>query len=514
MKRILTALLIFTMVFCLISCGGNNAEQAKQSSADGFIVIAQKSDITSLDPHLHNDVSSASVTRNVFETLVKLNNKTMQFENWLAKDLVYKDPKTLEISLREGITFSNGEPLTAEDVKFSLDRQKKSGKVGHLIAMVGDIEVVDKLKVVLHLKTPSSALTSSLSHMGSSIMCKKVVEPLDAAGKQMESSETVIGTGPFTFKSWTLGSQFELVRNENYWNEKAKSPGLIFKVIPEETSRMVALEAGEIDVLIDVPSISVNDIKANANLKMEEYITTVLNGIAFNVTKEPFNNKALRQAVAHCIDRDAIIKIQSNGYAVPNYSCIGVAAIGYTPDIKKYEYDLEKAKAKLKEGGKPDGFKFTCTLRSESQARALQVVQAACREVGIELVLDQVERAMYVERIGKGLHQSSFAGWVANAEPDNTYRPLFSKATVAAGGYNYACFWDQRIEELLEKGSTTNDNNEKLQAYTDIAKVVAEECAIIGFSSDMGFIAMRKNIEGFDVSSIYMHNFDKLHTVK
>lgn len=209
MKRILTALLIFTMVFCLISCGGNNAEQAKQSSADGFIVIAQKSDITSLDPHLHNDVSSASVTRNVFETLVKLNNKTMQFENWLAKDLVYKDPKTLEISLREGITFSNGEPLTAEDVKFSLDRQKKSGKVGHLIAMVGDIEVVDKLKVVLHLKTPSSALTSSLSHMGSSIMCKKVVEPLDAAGKQMESSETVIGTGPFTFKSWTLGSQFE-----------------------------------------------------------------------------------------------------------------------------------------------------------------------------------------------------------------------------------------------------------------------------------------------------------------
>lgn len=480
------------------------------------IIIGTSADITSLDHQLNNDISTGFYTRSVFETLVKLNPETGEFENWLAEDISNEDDVTVKVKLREGIEFSNGTPLTAEDVKFSLDRQKNHGKVSHLILMIDEVEIVDDFNLIIHLNEPSSALITSFAHPGCSIMCKSVVEPIDEEGDGINDPTDAIGTGPYKITNWLPGSEFTLEKNESYWNKDAEAvtPKLIFKVIPEDTSRTVALETGEIDVLLDVPTISVNEISENPDLKILDFTSTLLQGVVFNTSKAPFDNQALREAVAHCMDREAMIQVQFDGHAEINYSCIGLAAIGYTPDVKHYEYDLDLAREKLKEGGHPDGFSFSILVRDASQAKGMQVLQAACAEVGIQMEIQQVEPALYFDMTGKGLHEACHLGWTANAEPDNTFRPFFSKETVDAGGANRSRYWSPEIEELLEKASVTYDYEEKVEMYQEISKLAMDACVTVGYCSPVGYVAMRKEVDGFIISSIQNHDLYKLKFVE
>lgn len=511
MKKKLGLLLVVLLLISTFSATSVAAEKMRDQ-----IIIGTGADITSLDHQLNNDISTGFYTRSVFETLVKLNPETGEFENWLAEDITNEDDVTIKVKLREDIEFSNGTPLTAEDVKFTLDRQKNHGKVSHLILMIKEVEIVDDLNLIIHLNEPSSALVTSLAHPGCSIICKSVVEPIDEAGDEVNEPSDSVGTGPYKITGWVLGSEFTLEKNENYWNKDAAAvtPKLVFKVIPEDTSRTVALETGEIDVLLDVPTISVNEIKDNPDLKILDFTSTLLQGVVFNTSKPPFDNKALREAVAHCMNREAMIQVQFDGHAEINYSCIGLAAIGYTPDVKHYEYDLELAKEKLAEGGKPDGFSFSVLVRESSQAKGMQVLQAACAEVGIQMDIQQVEPALYFDMTGKGLHEACHLGWTANAEPDNTFRPFFSKETVDAGGANRSKHWSPEIEELLEKASTTYDYDEKVELYQEISKLAMEDCVTVGYCSPTGFVAMRKEVDGFIVSSIQNHEFYQLKYVE
>ena len=523
-KKTLCVVLSLVMLLSLTACGGNKekADGGKdggkdEGKANGVIVIGVKGDVTSLDPHKENDSTSAQAVRSIYETLVKLDNDTNEFVPYLAKSFEYVEGsgnKDLKFTLNEGIKFHNGNPLTAEDVKFSLERQKSSGNVGHLVALIDSVEVLDDYNFIIHLTEPTSTILSSLSHMGCSILDKETVEPMDKEGKSLD--ENPIGTGPFKFKEWVLGSKWSLTKNEDYWNDKYKAQcdGLEWKVIPEETGRTVALQNGEIDLLMDVPNVDIKNIKADDKLDVLQYESTALEFLALNCSKPPFDNKALREAVAYCVNRSDIIQVQFNGEATPCETCIGPAAIGYTDDVVKREYSIEKAKEKLAEAGMPDGFSFTISTLGDARPRAAQVIQAACKEAGITVDIEVLEASAYYDKTGKAQHEAGYSGWIANAEPDNTFRPLFSSATIGVGGSNTSCFKSDKIDALLDKGSKSMDPKEKLEAYQGIAKIVSEECAQVPTCSEIGYIAKSKKIDGMIISPIRMHDFYGLHFVE
>lgn len=530
-KRTLAVVLSAAAALSLTACGGGNkaaeggsgsaapagsqAEGSAQAGGD-VVRIASKADIATMDPQNQNDIISGLAIRSVYETLVRLNPETNEFEPYLAEsyDYVEGSDKDLAFKLHEGIKFHNGADLTAEDVKFSLDRQKSSGYVGHLVELIDSVEVVDDYNFIIHLSEPTSTIISSLSHMGSSIMDKETTEKMDAEGKSLDEAPN--GTGPFVFDKWTLGSEWSLKKNENYWNDdfKAQCDQIISKVIPEETGRTVALQTGEIDVLFDVPKVDISNIEADPNLDLVTYDSTSLDFIGLNCSKAPFDNKALREAVAYCINRDDIIQVQYMGQAIPCFTCIGPSALGYTDDVEKHERDIEKAKEKLAEAGMPNGFSFTISTTSTDRARACEVIQAACKEAGIQVNIEILEKAAYNDKIGKGAHEAAYAGWIANAEPDNTYRPLFSSATIAKGGSNSACFKSDEIDQLLAEGASATDDAVKLEKYQEIAKVVSRECAVVPVCSEKGQIAKTKNVDGLIPSSIRLHDLFGLHHVK
>lgn len=528
--KFISLLLTLAMIIMLIGCGGNSkdsntadkpsdtntAEKTDSDNTNRYIRMVTKQDLTSLDPHKENDTASAPAVRSIYETLVKLDHNTNEFYPYLAESYEYVEgsDKDIKFKLHEGVKFHNGDPLTSEDVKFSFERQKSSGNVGHLVAQIDSVEIIDDYNFILHLTEPTSTIFSSLSHMGCSILPHKYVEKMDSENKSLD--EAPVGTGPFVYDGWVLGSKWSLKKNENYWNDKfeAQCPGIECSIIPEETARTVALQTGEADLLLDVPNVDIQNIRDDANLDLLKYDSTALEFFALNCSKAPFDNKDLREAVAYCVNRDDIIQVQFQGEATPCYTTMAPVALGYTDDVVKREYDIEKAKQKLKDAGMPDGFSFTVIAFGDVRARACQVLQAACKKAGIDVKIEMLEKSAFYDKIGNGTHEAAATGWNANAEPDNTFRPLFSSATIASGGFNSSCFKSDEIDKLLAEGSVAIDPKEKLEKYQDIAKVCARECINIPTCSENGYIAKSKKIDGMIISSIRMHDFYGLHFVK
>ena len=278
-KMVLACLLAASAM--LTACGGSgdtgSAGTTTQASAiggeskkDGIIRVGMSSDITSLDPHANNDVNSSNATRHIYNNLVRVTNEGEVLGD-LAESWEFLDDMNVQFKLKEGVKFSNGTPLTSEDVKFSLERQKASAKVGHLVAMIEDVEVVDDLTFIIHMNQPSNALLTSLAHAGGAILCKSYTEQLESEGKKL--ADAPMGTGPYTFVSWMAGTSVELKKNPDYFDPEraAKNEGLILKAITEETSRTIALENGEIDVLLNVGTTDAQKIRDNSNLILDEF---------------------------------------------------------------------------------------------------------------------------------------------------------------------------------------------------------------------------------------------------
>lgn len=537
MKKVLSAILAGTLAMSLLvgcgggsnsgdsgnagssgSAGGSNTtttaaagggESSSGNTGGQVINIGIGSDLTSLDPHNHNDTVSAYATRHIYNNLVRMTEDN-EFVGDLAESWEYKDDVTVEFTLKEGVKFHDGSVLTAEDVKFSLESQKESAKVGHLVSMVESVEVVDDTHFIIHLNTPSNALVSSLNHSGCAIYSKAHVEKLLAEGKKIEDEP--MGTGPYKFENWTPGASFSLVKNPDYFDPEraAQNDRLVFKVIPENSARTIALENGEIDLLVNVPSTDAQKIRDNDKLALDEYVSTHVEYFTVNHTKAPFDDVRVRQALSYAINKDDIVIASMNGEASTFDNYIGAAAIGYYDVVTKYEYNPEKAKELLAEAGVADGFTFNCYVAGATRATSATVIQANLAELGITMNIEQMEASTFYEKTGNGEHDSCLAGWVANAEPDNTYRPLFVSADTGAGG-NRSYYKNPEVDKLVDDASVNLDKAAVQKDYETILKTLSDDAVWVPLYSPTGMLARQAGLQGVTPSPIGMHDFYSVH---
>lgn len=510
-KKIGISLLITAMLVSTVACGGAETVggEGGEIAGERVIVIAQSNDVSSLDPHGHNELTSGNVTRMMYDGLIRLTADN-EYVPCLATSWEYLDQNTVQINLRDDVLFHDGSKFTSADVKYSLEREMQSSFCSHLLEMITDIEIVDDYTVNLKVTDQSAALMSSLAHQCSGIVPKEYTENLEAQGKKL--SDAPCGAGPYKFDYWTLGSECQIVPFEDYYDDAyaAKNDGLRFRYIAEDNSRVIGLETGELDVVIHVPNPMIEDLKGNEDINVIMYTSCDLNYMSPNCSKPPFDNELLRRAVVHCIDRDAMIQVQASGYAEANYAPIGKAAIGYSDPAVIYEYDLEKAKECLIEAGYPDGFQFTASVWGEQNAKSAQILQSACKQVGIIMDIEILDNAGMTSKCGGALHDVGMDNWTANSEPDNTYRPWFSRSLIGAGGYNWSCYTGDEIETLVEAAVSTNDHNERLALYAQINDFVSEHSIVWPLFSREGVVATRANVDGLEVFATGMHLFQNI----
>lgn len=487
------------------SNGANNSNSEPSEAKKAEIVIAQKADIVSMDPHATNDSPSANVNRQIYSSLVRTNNE-MEIEGDLAESWKTLSDVEWEFKLRQGVKWHDGSDFKASDVKFSIERQQQGPQVKHLVNMITEVKVVDDYTVVIVTDKPCGPLLANLAHSASRIVPEKACTEY---GDKFAEHPT--GTGPMKFVEWVPGDKVVLERFEDYFEGVPATEKLTVRVIPEGTSRTIALENGEVDLILDVEPIDKSKIESNSALKLYEKMSNRTEWLSLNNKKAPFDNKLVRQAINHAIDKASVIEVATDGRGMVANTVIGPTVLGYNPDVKVYEYNPEKAKELLKEAGYPDGFKTTLWSSGDVRNRAAEVIQSNLSEIGITAEIELMEWGAYLDKTSAGEHDMHLLGWSnLTADGDGGMYPNFHSSSQGAAG-NRSFFVNAEVDRLLEEGRVDTDVTKRPKYYQDAQVIIMEEAPMVPLYFQPTEVGTRADLKGVELHPGSLHRFHMLH---
>jgi len=438
----------------------------------GQIVIGLDTDTPTLDPHGHQERVGHVVGWHLFDSLFYRQADTTDVPA-LAVSYKVVDPVTVDLKLRQGVKFHNGEPFNAHSVKFSLERildPKTKSPRTTAVAWLKSVEVKGEYDARLHLKAPSPTWLIELTNI--SMMPPKYANEKGIA----HVAQNPVGTGPYKFVKWTRGQEMVLEANPAYFKGEPKIKTLIFKVIPEYSTRVAALLSGAIDLIGHVAPEDVPVIEANKSLKVQavpilRFQWTYLSDAM--TQGSPLADKRVRQAINYAVNTPRIIKDILGGYGTPTV-CLNQLHFGYNPAVKPYPYDPAKAKALLKEAGHPDGFEMTvhyATVNMMKGDEMYQAIQSDLAAVGIKIKLQKWSGVGYMDMVKSGRAKPAFGlNWGSGGlfDGDQIF-PFFR----SGGIYT---FWSTpEVDKLIDQQRTEMDAEKRKALMFKIQEIVREE---------------------------------------
>jgi peptide/nickel transport system substrate-binding protein len=447
-------------------------ELSKQMAAPvrgGKLVVCQPGEPPGLDPTAN---TAAAIDRvvyaNIYEGLIKVNSDGQFVPGLATRWGVSPDGKIYTFYLRKGVTFHNGEPFNSQVAKWNLERAKSEGTVNphpEFFRGIEKIEIPDDATLIVTLKQVDALFIAHMAE-GDAVM-------LPTKGYENAKSQP-IGTGPFKFVEWVRGDRVEMVRFDGYWNPQL--PYLdqaTFKFIGDASAQIAALKAGDIDVLgwISAPE-SAAELSRDKRFKVYAGATTGEVIMSTNNKAKPFDNKLVRQAIAHAIDRNTVIELVMFGYGTPIGSHWSPATPYYKDLTGKFPYDPQKAKALLKQAGYPDGFEATIKLPAiySYSRRAGEVIADMLKEIGIKLKIEIVEWPYWLERIYKQKeYQLTMIGHVEAWDIGIYANPNY-----------YFQYDSQEFRDAYAKALKAPNESEKAKWFGRSQEIIAED-AVNGF---------------------------------
>lgn len=415
-----------------------------------------------LDPTAGAAQAIKEVTyNNIFETLVSIDSSSKLQPRLAASWSLAADNVTYTFKLQPGVKFHDGSDFTSADVKFSYDRavaadSKNAQKSS--FTPIASIETPDPLTVVIKLKQPTALFLNGIAIGDASIVSAKT-----AATNETKPN----GTGGYKYVDWRRGDRLIYTRNDAYWGKKAAIKDVTYRFIPDPQAQFAAIQAGDCDAITNFgASESVDALKKNPALKVTLGATEGETMLAINNAKPPFNDLRVRRALAHAIDRKAVIEGAMNGMAVPIGSHFSPAHPAYVDLTGAVPYDPAKAKALLKEAGFPNGFSTTLKLPPPSYARRSgEVIAAMLGEVGIKVSIEPVEFPQWLERVFRNKEYDLTI--IAHTEPLDVGNYA---RTDYYWGYNNAEFQAMNV-----KANATMDEAARFQIYRDMQKKILDD---------------------------------------
>lgn len=479
----------------------------------GDLVLAVQSDAKSLDPAGSNDVPSSVVQANIYETLVNRNDNN-EIEPSLAESWEAINDTTWEFKLRKNVKFHDGTDFNAEAVKMNLDRildPKVASPRLFLFEMVKEINVVDEHTVQIVTEYPFAPLLAHLSHNGGGMASPAVIEK-DYAGMEAGKlagavvNEEPVGTGFFKFSHWKVDDEVKLVKNDDYWGDKAHVDSVTFRVVPENGTRLAELENDFVHITDPVLPNDVKSIDDSSFATVFKKPSSSLSYIGFNTQKKPFDDVRVRQAISMMIDRQEIIDGIYEGYGIPANGPLAPGIFAHNPDIKPIEYNLEEAKKLLAEAGFADGFSTTIWTNDSAQRTDTAVMlQHALKEVNIDVKIEQLEWGAYLDKTANGEHDMFILGW-SNPTGDADYGmyALFHSSQHGEPG-NRSFYNNSEVDKLLDEGRRETDPDKRVDLYKKAQDEIAKDAPMVFIHHQEYLLGISNSIEGFDIdtSGIY-----------
>ena len=538
MKKLLTLILCLAMVLTVFagcsstpateegaSASGDAAQgEAADSEYKDTLVFAMNTDVQSMDPQIQNDTTSEQVVKMLYNTLLKFQDDGTVVGDLAESWSVSEDKLTWTFNLKQGVKFHNGKELTSADVKATFDRALNAEAGGlrttEIIKMFTAVEAPDPYTVTITTDGPYGPMESLMCNMSLGIMDADYIEQygLDL-GTSVEGEN---GTGPFKVVSWERDQEIVVERFDDYFGTPAKLQTVVYTIIPEAASRVIALETGEVDVIDKPTDEDLARLEADTeNFTVLRKPTISQRLFRFGCNDPIISNTKVRQAIVYAIDRQAIIDALFTGSAYPSTAPLAPVTFGYS-DLGEIEQDLELAKSLLAAAGYPDGFdtKIVTTERYQNGIELAEIISQQLAEIGINAEIEVWEwSALSASWNGITADEFDQPIFIMGAGPsmrdaDGGLRGLYTTSETGLNDRNYGFYSNAEVDALIEQGMQETDQQKRVEIYKEAMEILYREDPVAFWLFDMyGLAITSSKVEGVTLSPISTITFENA-TVK
>jgi peptide/nickel transport system substrate-binding protein len=463
----------------------------------GTLRIAAQRDLSTLNPFMRTISFDHNLRTLIYESLVV--EADYKVEPGLAASWeISKDGKEYVFHLRRGVVFHDGKPMTSEDVHWSLDhaRNPKSRAFGRAsLPEIQAIETPEPLVIRIRLKDPFAPFLAILTSIQQSfpVVSNGSLQP----GEQPKAFPA--GTGPYRFDQWQAGSRITLKKNPGYWQKGIPyTDTLVFHYLPEEEVRFAALRSGDVDVAERVPSQHVDAIQKGKykglNVSFAEGAS--MKGLVFNTAVAPFHDVRVRQAFAYAIDKKEVIRAAYWGLGIPVNQKTHPGSPWHF-DVPDRNRDVEKARSLLQQAGHASGLKVK-TLVYQGTEQDAQIVQKQLRDIGVEIDLQVMTLASYLEAIQSGNYVFGTFGGDSHMDPDANYYVDFHTERVR--NRNMPGYSNPKVDALLERGRVTMDTEERKRVYREVIRILNDEVPVIWLAIGPYAFVYHSHVQGLKIN--------------
>ncbi len=516
MPRASLLILLASLVAAAACSGPNRPQGGATPTVKDTLVFAAPADATILDPHNTTDNQSDQVILMVYDTLIAFDDK-MQIVGRLAdRWSVAGDGVTWSFHLRSGVRFHDGTPFTALSVKKNFDRvldPVQNHKRLPLFDMIDRVEVVDDQNVRIITKYPFSAFEPTMAHVSAAIVNPAVAE---REGKAFgTTAEATSGTGPYKVVRWKKDLEVVLERNDDYWGEKGRIRRVIYRPIPEASSRIVALEVGDVDAITSVPPSDMARLEKSPEIRILKTVSVGAQQFRFNCARKPYTDPRVRQAISYAIDRRAIVKNLVSTFALPSTGPLTPIMRG-SVRLGEISYDPAKAKRLLAEAGYPRGFKTTIstTPRYAMGVELAEALASDLKKVGIDASIDVHDWGTMVQ-FWSGLKPEQntqeifiMGAGASTADADWGLRPIFK--THPTNENNYGYYSNKEFDRVITEAMRETDAARRQMLYKRAQEIVyLEDPGAVWLFDNYFIVATRSAVTGVRPSPIGVVTFER-----
>lgn len=478
----------------------------------GDLLIARAGDAITMNSTASQfNNNSIYVFQQLGESLFIVSADGQDLEPLLATGYtVSEDGLTYTIKLREGVQFSDGTPMTAKDVKFSIDQDTKSAETGwgYVNAAIKEVSVIDDSTVNVGLKYPWAPIIADLSMFSNAII------PENYGGKTADQFyEAPVGTGPFMWGEWKKGQSLTLVKNPNYWvRGKPYLDSVTWNVVPDANTRKLQLQGGQIDIDTMPDWSSFAALESSPGVKVYAFPSTQHDFVEINQHRAPFDDVHIRRAIAFAVDREALVDAVLFGNGTSANSLLSPGTPFYDKDAAGPQFDLEKAKAELAKSSKPNGFSTTLLIRSGDANRAsvAQIMKAELEEIGIIVEIKQLEATAALQADIDSDFDMILSGWTMDIpDPDQ----WTSFAVDPAGGANStSTFYNNPKAIAINKlAQQEADLTKRAALYKELQQVTGDDAFLTYLYYSPFAYASTDKVHGFHVTPLGNYHVENIH---
>jgi len=458
--------------------------------------MAIAEDALTLDPIASSDNASIWTELLIYDQLVRPSADGTKLEPGLAeKWSVSPDGLKYTFTLRDA-KFANGEPVTADDVVFSLQRAAgDKSDWARFFKPVTKYTVIDSKTIELGLDKPFTPMLNNLAMFSASILPKKELE-----AKGDDFFKQPFGSGPFMVKAWNKGQDIELLRNPNYWQKGKPAVGEAdIEIINDDNARVLKLRAGEIDAIVGIPFNQVAQLQSDPSLHVGVAPVFRIELVQLNTTKKPFDDPRVRQALNYAVDKDALVKGVLRGNGTVAVSSLPVMAY-HNDALQPYPHDPAKAKALLAEAGYPNGFSATLLVPAGdvTYRQVASALQSDFKKAGVDVQIQTIEGSSQYSTTKAGNFEMSLSYATSDTiDPDQLIG--FTAINPERANAFHTQWKDDRVNALYETERTTLDGPDRAAQFKEMEQRVHDGAPFVFLYHQGVPYASRKNVEGFAV---------------